>query len=199
MLNKVKCFFYSCLMLGLTSSASASLIGGSDIITAPTLISDDSGAINWAQQGFDEAQNVLLSSNLQVREGTIAANTRVDSHMIFLNTPNNNRASDTQRWTFGGDILGIIDARGTLTQTHSFLGHQNTTYQLDFNNVGLEGGDSYSFTNNILDLTMVVTEPGDWIRVITEASVETSPVPVPSAVWLFGTALFGFVGIRKKQ
>jgi len=41
---------------------------------------------------------------------------------------------------------------------------------------------------------MEVTEPGDWIRVIT-----ASAVPIPAAIWLFGSALLGFVGMRRRS
>jgi hypothetical protein len=41
---------------------------------------------------------------------------------------------------------------------------------------------------------MVVTEPGDWIRVVT-----VSEVPVPAALWLFAPALMGFLGLRRKS
>ncbi len=200
MLKRLISFFSYFILLTLTSAVNASLISGPDIISAPSLISDDNGAVNWAQQGFDEAQNVLLTQNLKLDEGIIKAGLRVDSHMIFFNTPGHVKARDVQSWSFGGDILGVISNKNILRKTHSFLGHKDATYQLNFNLVGLEKNDNYSFKDNILDLTMQVSEPGDWIRVITDSSsANVSSVPIPSAVWLFGTALFGFVGLHKKQ
>jgi hypothetical protein len=61
--------------------------------------------------------------------------------------------------------------------------------------VGVTGGDIIGAPSSLLDdnITNIVTEPGDWIRVIT-----ASAVPVPAAVWLFGTALLGFIGMSRK-
>ena len=54
-------------------------------------------------------------------------------------------------------------------------------------------GDGYVINGLLLNLRMEVTEPGDWIRVIT-----ASAVPVPAALFLFGPALLGFMGLRRK-
>jgi hypothetical protein len=45
-------------------------------------------------------------------------------------------------------------------------------------------------------LGMMVTEPGDWIRVVT-----LSAVPIPAALPLFGTGLgiLGFLGWRRRR
>jgi len=39
---------------------------------------------------------------------------------------------------------------------------------------------------------------GDWARLEATATFVGSVVPVPAAVWLFGTALLGFVGMARK-
>lgn len=52
-----------------------------------------------------------------------------------------------------------------------------------------------------------ITDSADWVWGDTTGSnqdmyfslaINSSPVPVPSAVWLFGTGLIGFIGMRKK-
>ncbi len=195
MMNSKKLLIPALLLF--SAHAHSALVTGSDIISAPVKISDDTGATNTSQQGFNEQQNYLLSSNLDIDGGSIAAGTSVDSHMIFLNTASGNATDNNKVWTFTGNILGIVQQRADIIASH-FLGAVGTTYELDFAFVGLEGNDGYSILDNQLTLSMSVSEPGDWIRVITASAITPAPVPVPAAIWLFSSALAGlFVGRRK--
>ena len=80
----------------------------------------------------------------------------------------------------------------------AFNNYFTTGSSLPFNAAGLEQnniltGDGYFINGLLLDVRMEVTEPGDWIRVIT-----ASAVPVPAAILLFAPALLGFLGLRRK-
>ena len=177
-----------------------STLDGADSGFGPTIIPNpasvgNSVVANLAQQGFDEAQGVVLTSDLLVDQGIIPAGTRVDSHMIFLNRPD----SESRRlrhfgvtWTFASDILGTMsDVNGTLeAASNAILGAAGTAYPGAFGNRGLEGNDSISIAGNQLsmDIDMVVTQPGDWIRVVT---ISTIPEPGSVAVW----SLLGLAGV----
>ena len=165
------------------------------IIAAPSL-AQNSDAFNLAQQGFNERQNVLLSANLLVDGGFIPAGTLVNSHMIFLNLEDDTGGTlthDDVEWEFDGEILGVMsDYRGDLeTASTDILGAVGTSYQSPFNARGMEGRDSYSIAGRFLTVTMHVSQPGDWIRVVT------APVPVPAAAWM-GLVLMGGLGLFRK-
>jgi hypothetical protein len=144
------------------------------IIPVPTSVVDDRpGAENAYQQGFDEAQNITLTSDLQVDNGVIPAGTVVSSHMIFLNSPSTYRKQDKNiDWVFDGKILGVMsDYYGRLEKaSDAQLGAPGTIYPLPFIARGLEGSDVYQIIGNTLRISMYVAEPGDWVRVVTEAS-----------------------------
>jgi hypothetical protein len=206
------------MTLSLSSMVNAALISGtgdassegsfaSIIIPGPGEVTDTVGT-NSGQQGFDEEQGVLTSSVYLTDQGSIAARTRVDSHMIFLNSPDDDSPYDLIEhfnvlWTFDGAILGVMsDQSGTYEGASTpQLGLSGTTYDI-FSNRGLEDNDAnegYVLMGalgvaNSMTVDMRVTQPGDWIRVVTQSSV----VPVPAAIWLFGTALLGFVGMSRK-
>ena len=188
------------LAIGLYATQSqAMLISGQDIIAAPAYVIDDApGATNFHQQGFDEAQDVLLMMDLAVDGGLIGSGTVVDSHMIFLNTPvGAGGASDSGvQWLFDGIILGVMsDSGGTLeAASSSILGAPGTVYPSAFNNRGMEGGDSYTVVGNMITVNMIVSEPGDWIRVVTASA----SVPEPSALALLSLGLLG-VAFRRKS
>ena len=162
-----------------------------DIIIAPGLI-NNATVTNRGQQGFNEAQGVVTSIAYATDSGSILAGTSVDSHMIFLNFPNcSRRQSHTGVvWTFSGPILGVMsDVHGTYeAASNRELGAPGTTYPGIFRHRGLERNDSYVVAGNQITVNMMVSQPGDWIRVVTA----DMPEPTTFAVWsLLGLTFIG--------
>lgn len=161
-------------------TAQAALTGGQDIISAPASIDDDAPAAeNTAQQAFDEAQDVTLSAPLRCDDGVvIPAGTRVNSHMIFLNTPDSGTTYDNGvTWEFDGDVICVMsDADGNLeAASNAELGAPGTTYPGAFAARGMENADTYQINGNEITVDMGVSEPGDWIRVVTAWTDTVAP------------------------
>lgn len=180
------------------------------IIGAPAHVLDDI-VTNTGMQGFDEAQNVTTSIAYTTDSGVIAAGTTVDSHMIFLNTQGPNLGVHAGAvWTFSGNILGIMSDRGGFLEAASSaeLGAPGTNYTvgagappfpargLESNNgTGLGANDGYQMVApNVLRVSMRVTEPGDWIRVVTASTV---PEPATLGILGLGLTVLGFARRRR--
>ena len=182
------------------------------IIGAPSDALDDL-VTNAGMEGFDEAQGVVTTVNHLVDGGgVIAAGTRVNSHMIFLNSQGTaNLSHFGVTWTFDAPIIGVMsNGNGSLEAASTFeLGAPGTNYTLvgpgtgpaaPFPARGLEGnngtglgpGDGYLVSGNTIRVSMNVTEPGDWIRVIT--------TPEPQALSLLGVGLLlaGLGAVRRR-
>jgi hypothetical protein len=191
-------------LIGVSDPLGPALLGGfAAIIAAPPDANEDA-AFNFGQEGFDEAQGVVLPEDIAVDGGIIPAGTLVNSHMIFLNTgPGNNPERNTHygvEWRFDGEILGVMSiSNGSFeVATSAFLGAAGTLYPLaPFPARGMEGSDGDGPRGNglpgpdgyaILDpftlrVGMAVGEPGDWIRVVTQRA------PEPMTVVLLGAGL----------
>lgn len=164
----------------------ADLVGGPDIIAAPADVRDDApGAENDHQQAFNERQNIVLTSAVDIDGGgSIAAGTLVSSHMIFLNTAGPVFAEDLSvTWTFSDEVIGVMSNTAGTREADSTdqLGAVGTTYPGAFSLRGLESNDGYTVVGNTITVSMSVTEPGDWMRVVT------APTP--------GSALLGMIGL----
>jgi len=61
----------------------------------------------------------------------------------------------------------ISQQNGQREANSNYLGAAGTFYPRAFGNRGMEANDSYIINGNQLTVNMQVTEPGDWIRVIT--------------------------------
>ena len=175
------------------------------IIEAPGSVADDApGAENAAMQGFNEVQGFTLLSDLAVDGGSIAAGTIVDSHMIFLNSTGLTSIrhgigqGGPVRWTFDGVILGVMsNANGSLEVASSkFLGAPSTFYPGIQGGRGFEGNDFYSIAGKVLNVGMGVSEPGDWIRVVTQAP---APVPLPAAGWMLIAGLGALAAAARRR
>ncbi len=152
--------------------------------------------------------------------GIIPEGKTVDSHMILLNQPTEQGGTlelDNIEWTFDGMILGVMSDRNGVRESMStdLLGASGTLYPTiagpdvgalpdsgatfsGFDARGIEnyvdGVNFYEIVDsNTLSVDMRVTQPGDWIRVVTM-------VPEPGSVMaLFALGALGAAGTLKRK
>ncbi len=198
MLKKTLAIFAATFLAGAASAATVSSTGDFLEIAPPASVSNGNPGSNTNILYFNEMQNVTLGADLVTDQGTITAGTRIDSHMFFLNREGGRSlVSLSGTLTFATEVLGTIsDEDGALMVASDFLGAP-TTYT-NFNNRGLELGgnnaDSVTFLGNTVTAALNVTQPGDWVRVVTVAAV-----PVPAGIALLPLGLGGLAMLRRRR
>lgn len=184
------------------TGASAAIVGvAGDVvqIAPPANVNNATPGDNDVAKAFDELQQFTLTSALTTDQGIIAAGTTISSHMILFNRASGSASVNASGGvSFSGDVLGTMsDLNGALLDASDYLGAPGTTYQSGFSNRGLESNDSLTLvpTDSVL-FSFNVSQPGDWVRVITEAP---APVPVPAAgaLLLLGLGALGVARGRK--
>lgn len=199
-----------CAVSVLASAASAATItsldaNGEVLATAPTSVTNAAPVNSPLIQGFNEQTGVSLLNNLTMENYTAAdtsavLGTVVDSHMFFINQESGKPdplVTTTAEFSFSETILGVITSLTGLDNTDSIFGASGTTYEAGFTARGLEGNDAVSFSGNTLTLTFAITQPGDWVRVITASSVPAVPLPAGAPLLLAGLGAFGWM--RRRQ
>jgi hypothetical protein len=153
--------------------------------------------------GFDEGQNINITTDLNVDvlangsggssgSGVLTAGSTVASHYIFFDP--NGTTSQTGTVTFDSQVFGIITSTNNLAAS-DFLINTGVNY-LNPTLRGLEAGDSATITGlNTISVNWTASTPGDYIRVLTDFS--PSAVPVPAAIWLFGSGLLSLLGVAR--
>jgi hypothetical protein len=100
------------------------------------------------------------------------------------------RLFDTAGGIFGGTLDTLFVDRFTVPQSGAvswdLSGYTGLTLGLDFRFDNFDPGLQFNgTTTTISNLAIVDNLP--------------SPVPVPASIWLFGTALIGFIGISRRR
>lgn len=147
--------------------------------------------------GFDEDQNILIASEIQVDVGTNPqAGDIVASHYVFFDPSGG--TTQVGFVDFDADIFGIATSTGNLAAS-DFLANTGVTY-LNPALRGLESGDIVSIdpgNPRRLLVNWFASTPGDYVRVLTMES--PLAMPEPATMLLFSIALAGLGAARRSR
>jgi len=166
---------------------------------------------------YSEKLNYTLTTDITVDDtsigsygnrvsGTILAGTVVDSYLVHFDKIGDSSTFVSRGGNviseLGVEILGIIFSTNGLNASDSELGIADSYETSSDRGLEFTNQDSYILGNiggtlrNLVLNDLKVSTNIDEIRVITAAA---SPVPVPAAVWLLGSALLGLTGISRRK
>ncbi len=162
---------------------------------------------------FDEQQEVEFVSSQSLDFGTIAAGTLVNSHYVQFDPESPSGFVNGGTITFDGIILGVVTTTAYLNQDLSAdsAGTSDSYFGLsdslglyptgdDPDARGLGSPEDDIFVN--LGTTTLVIDSLEIPGGLTDGNIDgfrvfTAVVPVPAAVWLFGSGLIGLMGLAR--
>ena len=190
-MKKLKLLLVAAMMVGLWSGSASAIIVDAEF----SITGDQANGYGNSVQGLTLANNTVavqdwigitvanpLPSGASVEFTASGGQTSIATPSLNLRLWNavDNGAGDWS--TVGPAIITQIPA-GALTP---MMG-------------GLMAGSTYlmEFFGDVIYLACGVC--GDTQTGLYSMSMDSNNVPVPAAIWLFGTAVVGFVGLRRKQ
>jgi len=101
---------------------------------------------------------------------------------------------NTETGTAFGDVTWATSRDYVLANgcSEAFCDRYDTTMSLELVMMGLAPGRAQEILDSITDLNLHLSDEAAGLPAIP-------PVPIPGALWLFGSALLGFAGIRRKR
>jgi hypothetical protein len=193
------------IVSGTVTGGSAFTAGGTFVKLTPPLSNlfgapDSVGNDNFQSPdlyGFDEDQNITITTALAVDVGTApAVGTVVASHYIFFDPGPSQRVIGTVN--FDSNVIAIITSTAKLNAS-DILANTGVHY-LSPSDRGLEAGDSVTISGQrqiLFDTT--ASSPGDYVRVLTEFS-PAAAVPEPGALSMLGIGCAALAAtIRKRR
>jgi len=148
--------------------------------------------------GFNEEQNIVLTSTVTVDIGTSpTAGQEVASHYIFFD-PLSTGTSQPGYVLFDADIYGIATSTANMNAS-DFLANTGVNY-LNPTLRGLESGDFVSIDGSDakrLNVNWTAASPGDYVRVFTMHS-ELAELPEPGTLLVFLGGLLTLAAARKR-
>ena len=185
--------------------------GDASYISAPPSVEAGDLTNNLGFYVFDE-KTVTLSSALDVDwfasnggtlsnggGGTISAGTSLTSYFVHFNPegdPDIGREV-AGNLTFSQKIIAVIFTSPHLDASDSVVGVAGTDYPTGIDSRKYENFD----VNNsyLVDAYTLHINTKAWAPWMDQARVITAPVPVPAALWLFGSGVLAVLGFSRRK
>ncbi len=179
---------------------------GTNAFTWGTGISSPPSSLGFTGASFDEDENTPFAfGTLDFFNGTISIPTRADTVDLSVSLNFTSPTGFVESFLFD---LGLTTTPNTSdpdasadvvnfdnTVPSNFFSYDGTDYTLEFLGFGTLVGGGFTLQDSFL----VREGESASVELLGRITSTPSAVPVPAAVWLFGTALIGLLGFGKRR
>lgn len=138
--------------------------------------------------------DLILSANSVGQTYTVSSGAQFDQAVQLLTNGINDNVSYEVDGSPGGGGIGIGSSEAGF-----FFGDDTGAHGVDFAGYQI---NSISLTVNSLNLSTPGSNPngdGVWTDAKLNATLKINTVPVPAAMWLFGSGLLGLTGVARRN
>jgi len=176
----------------------------------PSISTEPPSSLSYVGNSFNVNENEgFVFGTLTFFNGTLLSGTganHIDLDIDFnLNQPTNS----TESFSFHLDLINTPNISRSAAENADFVDFNNTfssstllsgniEYTLEFIGFQNLNGDGFSVDHSFRVLENSSASV-DLVGRLTSIDSSVSAVPVPAAVWLFGSSLIGLAGVRRKS
>lgn len=163
-------------------------------------------SLDYAGTSFNEDENnAFVFGTLTHTNGVISIPTRADTVDLSVTLNFTSPTVLSESFLFNLSLIttpntGTPDENADIvnfdnTVPSNFFSHNGIDYTLEFLGFGTLTGSGFT----IADSFRVLEGGSASVDLVGQITSTPAVVPVPAAVWLFGTALFGLVGFSRRR
>lgn len=156
----------------------------------------DPSELNYAGDTFNtDVDNQFVVGNLDFYNGTINSGTQANSVDLSLDLNFTSPSAFTENFNYNFSLDNIVNPAGdTVTLLNSaptqFYSHEGVDYYFE-----LLG---FSQNGDLIDSLFLSELDSTTAQLMGQFTAMPSEVPLPAAVWLFGSGLMGFMAMRRR-
>ena len=160
----------------------------------------DPSSLTYYNTGFNtEVNQTFVAGYLNFNNGIIYSGTQAESDDLALTLDFSSPSLFSETFTYGFSLDNTVNPEGdSITFLNSvptkFLSHEGTDYFFELTGFGIHTKHGIKLVDEIF-----LKEGKDkTVKLLGQFTSMPSAVPLPAAVWLFGSGLMGFIALRRR-
>lgn len=160
----------------------------------------DPSSLTYSETNFNaNVDQTFIAGYLNFYNGKIVSGTQAESVDLSLTLDFTSPSAFSETFTYGFSLDNVINPNGdTVTFLDSvptkFLSYGGMDYYFELTGFGIHSKHGIKLTDEIF----LSEKTHKTVKLLGQFTSMPSEVPLPAAVWLFGSGLMGFMAMRRR-
>lgn len=161
---------------------------------------NDPSSLTYYDTNFNaNVDQTFIAGYLNFYNGTIYSGTQANSVDLSLTLNFTSPSAFSETFTYGFSLNNVVNPTGDTTTFISsvptkFLSYAGTDYYFELTGFGIHTKNGIK----LIDEIFLKEGKETTVKLLGQFTSMPSEVPLPAAVWLFGSGLMGFMAMRRR-